>query len=153
MQAAARMLWAAVEHASTEPRSYSAFLAKLYRILPRKVLRLLTPLVVQYFVHTGLDLEEHASSLMVWVWDEVSAVPAAAPAPGGQVQATFLQQHLSAVIGSRRAALQDKHIIDVMLVPTVASTQGSAVRLAPTASRNVGWHDLRLPVIQDQQQV
>jgi hypothetical protein len=141
VQVAARMLWAAVDMDSFKAKSYEEFLSSLQCNFPN-VLTRLNPRTVLYFVHLAAGLPRNVSSLVVWVWDEANAVPATE-----DDTTTFFQDQLSAVVGSRMSALVDKGVIDVLLVPVVASTRGSAMSLIHTASKKAGFTDLRLPLI------
>ena len=139
VQTAARMLWAAVDSGS----SYEAFLTVLHREFPNVLLRL-HPLIVQYYVHLAAGLAESDPSIIVFVWDEANAVPDHSDLH----QPTFFQLQLSEVVSSRRSALEARRDVDVLLVPVVASTRGSAMSLVRTACMKAGSTDLRLPLIQ-----
>ena len=139
VQTAARMLWAAVDIGI----NYEAFLTVLHREFPNVLLRL-HPLIVQYYVHLAAGLAENQPSIIIFVWDEANAVLAHTDLH----QPTFFQVQLSEVISSRRSALESRQDIDVLLVPVVASTRGSAMSLIRTASKKAGCIDLRLPLIQ-----
>ena len=134
------MLWAAVDSGM----NYGAFLTVLHREFPNVLLRL-HPLIVQYYIHLAAGLTDRQPSIIVFVWDEANAVFDHSPFLH---QPNFFQLQLSEVVGSRRSALQARRYIDVLLVPVVASTDGSAMRLARTASKMTGYADLMLPLIQ-----
>lgn len=143
VQVAARMLWAAVDVLSNEHQGYSAFLASIVRDYP-SVLARLDPSIVQYFIHLSAGIPPTSPSLVVFVWDEVNVV-----ASTRDGTATFFQEQLSEVVSSRRAAMEGKAVVDVMLVPVTASTRGSALNLSPTPSKKAGFTDLRLPLIKN----
>ena len=142
VRVAARMLWATIDSTTGSDlgvSNYESFLDYLVSNCPPNVLNRLDPVVVMYYVHLAAGLSREASSLVVWVWDELNAVKLEA----GQ-DATFMQEHLSEVVICRQAALTNRQtILDVLMVPVVASTRGSAVSLAPTASKKAGYRDLR----------
>jgi hypothetical protein len=138
------MLWAAAEDmASCKELTYSAFLVRLRHECPN-VLGRLNPLIIQYFVHLSAGLPLDVPSLVVFVWDQANV---AAPAKTEDFTATFLHEHLSAVVSSRKAAWESRKAVDVLLVPVVASTEDGAACLLRTSSKKAVWIDRRLPLV------
>ena len=155
VQIASRMLWAATDCRC----DYSSFLSKLNKDFPY-ILSRLHPLTIQYYVHLAADLAEDQPSIIVFVWDEANTVQTSSNIN----EPTFFQLQLAEVVDSRVSALKAircnnspclhaissvaQQGIDVLLVPVVASTRGSAMSLFNTSSKKAGCTDLKLPLIQ-----